>query len=276
MPPIGAGTSIVALSDSSVTSESSVFTMSPGLTNTSMTGTSLKSPMSGTRTSIVAPAGGVALAPSPGESARPFSPRGAGVTSSGAGGGVAVAARVEPCAPSPPFALGAVFAPDSSVSTREPSLTLSPTFTATFAILPAAGDGTSIVALSDSIVTSESSTPISSPGFTNTSMIGTSLKSPMSGTLTSIVLIGRNLVVVRNAASSSNGPGRGLRRIDRVFLHGLGDLRRRHRALVGERLQRRDGDVVAIDLEEAAQLLARVRPSVAVRAEHDVAARNVR
>ncbi len=44
---------MVALSDSSVTSESSAFTASPGLTNTSMTGTSLKSPMSGTLTSIV-------------------------------------------------------------------------------------------------------------------------------------------------------------------------------------------------------------------------------
>ena len=53
VPAAGAGTSIVALSDSSVTSESSAFTASPGLTKTSITGTSLKSPMSGTLTSIV-------------------------------------------------------------------------------------------------------------------------------------------------------------------------------------------------------------------------------
>jgi hypothetical protein len=50
-PAAGEGTSIVALSDSSVTSDVSGFTVSPGFTSTSMTGTSLKSPMSGTFTS---------------------------------------------------------------------------------------------------------------------------------------------------------------------------------------------------------------------------------
>ena len=54
VPEEGAGTSIVALSLSSVMSESSFFTASPGFTSTSMTGTSLKSPMSGTFTSIAA------------------------------------------------------------------------------------------------------------------------------------------------------------------------------------------------------------------------------
>ena len=51
-PPRGAGTSIVALSDSSETSGSSAFTVSPTLTKISITGTSLKSPMSGTLMSI--------------------------------------------------------------------------------------------------------------------------------------------------------------------------------------------------------------------------------
>ena len=41
MPATGEGTSIVALSDSSVTSESSFFTVSPGFTSTSITGMSL-------------------------------------------------------------------------------------------------------------------------------------------------------------------------------------------------------------------------------------------
>src|SRR5450759_4770260 len=50
---------------------------------------------------------------------------------------------------------------------------------------PAAGEGTSIDALSDSSVISGSSDLTLSPLFTVTSMIGTSLKSPMSGTLTS-------------------------------------------------------------------------------------------
>ena len=45
---------MVALSDSREMSGSSGFTGSPALTNTWMTGTSLKSPMSGTFTSWVA------------------------------------------------------------------------------------------------------------------------------------------------------------------------------------------------------------------------------
>src|SRR5262249_1794942 len=54
VPSAGAGTSIVALSDSNVTSGSSRLTLSPGLTITSMIGTSTKSPMSGTLTSVIA------------------------------------------------------------------------------------------------------------------------------------------------------------------------------------------------------------------------------
>ncbi len=55
-PACGEGTSIVALSLSSVTRESSFFTVSPGLASSSMTGTSLKSPMSGTLISMAATA----------------------------------------------------------------------------------------------------------------------------------------------------------------------------------------------------------------------------
>ena len=65
--------------------------------------------------------------------------------------------------------------------TRSPTLTLSP------ATVPAAGDGTSMVALSDSSVSSGSSALTVAPSATWTSITGTSLKSPMSGTLTSIV-----------------------------------------------------------------------------------------
>src|SRR5688572_1838543 len=54
VPAALAGTSIVALSDSSVTRPWSFFTVSPTATSSSMTGTSLSSPMSGTRSSIVA------------------------------------------------------------------------------------------------------------------------------------------------------------------------------------------------------------------------------
>ena len=65
-----------------------------------------------------------------------------------------------------------------------PSDTLSPSLTLSSAIFPAAGDGISMVALSDSTVISDCSADTVSPGFTRTSMIATSLKSPMSGTLT--------------------------------------------------------------------------------------------
>ena len=62
-PAAGAGMSIVALSDSSVISGSSAATVSPAATSTSITGTSEKSPISGTRTSVTA-------APSAGRTAR--------------------------------------------------------------------------------------------------------------------------------------------------------------------------------------------------------------
>src|SRR5437763_1373605 len=70
---------------------------------------------------------------------------------------------------------------------RLPSETLSPTLTLSSATLPATGEGTSIVALSDSSVTSGFSVLTASPAFTSTSMTGTSWKSPMSGTSTLIV-----------------------------------------------------------------------------------------
>src|SRR5690348_7370654 len=84
---------------------------------------------------------------------------------------------------------GGVCAPDAasvaSVRIRVPSFTRSPTLTLRSATTPPRGEGTSIDALSDSSVTSGCSGRIVSPGFTMTSMMGTSLKSPMSGTRTS-------------------------------------------------------------------------------------------
>ena len=64
--------------------------------------------------------------------------------------------------------------------------TLSPTLTFSWLTFPAAGDGISIVALSDSSVMSDCSFETASPGFTRTSMTSTFLKSPMSGTFTSV------------------------------------------------------------------------------------------
>jgi hypothetical protein len=70
-----------------------------------------------------------------------------------------------------------------------PSLTLSPIFSLISFTTPAAGEGTSMVALSDSRVTSGSSAFTVSPGLTSMPITGTSLKSPMSGTFTSMRLI---------------------------------------------------------------------------------------
>ena len=64
---------------------------------------------------------------------------------------------------------------------------MSPTLTTISVILPAAGDGTSMLALSDSSVTIGCSASTVSPAFTRISMTGTSLKSPMSGIVMSIV-----------------------------------------------------------------------------------------
>ena len=81
----------------------------------------------------------------------------------------------------------------SSTSNGDPSLILSPSLTRSSFTTPAALDGISIDALSLSTVTSDCSALIRSPGLTSTSMISTSLKSPMSGTFTSTVAIARSL-----------------------------------------------------------------------------------
>ncbi len=62
---------------------------------------------------------------------------------------------------------------------------MSPTLTWNSLSTPAADDGISIDALSDSTVISDCSTVIVSPGMASNSITVTSLKSPMSGTLTS-------------------------------------------------------------------------------------------
>ena len=67
-----------------------------------------------------------------------------------------------------------------------PCETLSPVLTRKSFTTPAAGDGISIVALSDSTVISDCSGCTASPGLTSTSITSTFLKSPMSGTKTSL------------------------------------------------------------------------------------------
>src|SRR5215213_7952886 len=166
-------------------------------------------------------------------------------------------------APSPP-----------RVRMRSPSLTSSPTDTARRWTTPSAGEGTSMVALSDSRVMSGSSGATVSPAATWTSMTGTPLKSPMSGTLTSMA----SVVVVMGAprssrwsAASAEG-GVQLLGVDAVLLDGVGDLAGRHRALLGQAVQGGHGHVVAVNLEERAQRPPVVGAPEAVGAEHRVAA----
>src|SRR5471030_2243306 len=166
------GISMLALSDSTVISDWSTLIVSPTLTISSMTSTSLKSPMSGTLTStgpLAAAAAGAA----------------AGAAAAGAGAGAAAAGAAAAGA-----AAGAAAPPSaSSNSSKPPSATLSPTLILISLTTPAWLDGISMLALSDSTVINDWSTLIVSPTLIISSMTSTSLKSPISGTLTSTMLI---------------------------------------------------------------------------------------
>src|SRR5690606_34672502 len=77
---------------------------------------------------------------------------------------------------------GASSSAASIVATTPPSDSVSPTLTLSSLTTPANGDGTSIVALSDSSVTRPWSLATVSPTATSTSITGTSSKPPISGT----------------------------------------------------------------------------------------------
>src|SRR6476620_1269838 len=127
-----------------------------------------------------------------------------------------------------------------------------------------------MVALSDSRVTRGSSVFTTSPGLTAISMIGTSLKSPISGTFTSITdIVATPERVVRLGARRARLFG-----VDAELGHGLGDPGRGQLVLVGKRLERRHRDEVAIDLEVMPEFLAVIRASEASGAEHTIGARD--
>src|SRR6266853_135560 len=171
-----------------------------------------------------------------------------------------------------------------SVSSRTrmglPCETLSPVLTRNSFTTPAAGDGISIVALSDSTVISDCSGCTASPGLTSTSITSTFLKSPMSGTKTSlwvpmlaqsaIGVPGRAAAEARQAHARSDGHRIGLFRIDPVFLDCVGNDLGFDLALIGERLERRDCHEVTIHFEEVTQLGAGIRAAVSIGAEHSV------
>src|SRR3989454_5209556 len=166
---------------------------------------------------------------------------GAGRAGAGAGAGTGAGAAAG-------FAAGAgVPSAASSTRSRLPADTLSPTLTRSSFTVPAAGDGISIVALSDSTVISDCSGWMASPGFTKTSMTSTFLKSPMSGTTISLGVAMLVFVPGRERApfpsrllNGLNGHRIGFFGIDAVFLDRIGYDLGFHFAEIGERLERRD------------------------------------
>src|SRR5438034_3734950 len=177
---------------------------------------------------------------------------------------------------------GATEAPSVSSRIRIglPCETLSPVLTRNSFTTPAAGDGISIVALSDSTVISDCSGCTASPRLTRTSITSTFLKSPMSGTKTSLAvpMLAQFAIWGAGAGPPSRRPTHawsdshwnGFFRIDPVFLDCVGNDLGFDLALIGERLERRDCYEETIHLEEVTQLGAGIRAAVSIGAEHPV------
>src|SRR6476620_3811483 len=160
---------------------------------------------------------------------------------------------------------GDASSPLSSRAKRKSLPTRSPIFTKTSLTVPADGEGTSIEALSDSKVINGSSSLTISPGFTEISMMGTSLKSPISGTFTSMMLVkttsldsarrlGRRQFPISRTLLISDQSGVRLVGIDAVFAESVGNKRGRHSSFLGQRLQRRHDNMESVNFEETAQL----------------------
>src|SRR5579864_8256187 len=189
--------------------------------------------------------------------------RSAGGAAAGGGAGAACGGGAGRAAGA--AAAGAPAPSARSVASRSPLLSVPPLVAWIFSMTPLAVDGTSIAALSDSRVTSGVSTPTLSPGFTSTSMTATSLKLPRSGTRTS------TRPVAAFMRTPSDLPGHGLGGVDAQRLDGTVDRGVIDTAVVGERLERGDRDVAAVDLEVPPQRRARVRAAEAIGAERHVA-----
>jgi len=164
-PANGAGTSMVALSDSRVMSPWSFSTRSPGLTSTSITGTWSWPLKSGTRTSRRADGA---------EEAASRAGSGAACAGGFAAAGGAAGLAGDACSLRSPEEAAPASAAASTMAITLPSDTVSPTLTLSSLTTPANGAGTSMVALSDSRVMSPWSFSTRSPGLTSTSITGTS------------------------------------------------------------------------------------------------------
>jgi hypothetical protein len=192
LPASGDGTSIAALSVSSVTRPLSLATTSPTFTRTSITSTSVAPPRSGTlmvwteATDAEAAAAGAALLPAPDVAGAAGAALLAALGVAAAAGSACFAALVFFAAGS---ALGtgtaSAFAAPPAVSrlmSSTPCFTWAPTLTSTSLTTPLFGDGTSMAALSLSSTTSGSFSLMLSPAFTSTSMTSTASSLPRSGT----------------------------------------------------------------------------------------------
>ncbi len=178
VPACELGTSIDALSDSTVINGWSASTLSPMLTSNSMTSTSFAPPRSGI---IISNSAGVAWVAS------------VGATFAGSEGGVSMVLAV--------FS-GELFAsglPDI-LNTTSPSETLSPTWMTISSMVPDDGAGMSIDALSDSTVINGSSVLMLSPILTRISMTSTASAPPKSGTLISFIIVLSSCVFFNSCA----------------------------------------------------------------------------
>src|SRR4051812_1681635 len=132
------------------------------------------------------------------------------------------------------FDAAAVFSEtdDSRIRITAPSDSLSPSLTLSSLTTPAPGEGISIVALSDSSEMSDCSLATVSPGLTRISMTSTSLKSPMSGTFTSLAamegFLKNQLADVGEHRDEMAGEARAVRAVDDAVIVGESD--RQHQA----------------------------------------------
>src|SRR3954469_3351454 len=155
-----------------------------------------------------------------------------------------------------------------------PSLTRSPTLTRTSSTVPAWVAGTSMVALSDSSETRGSSTLTLAPAWTWSSITGTSLKSPMSGTLMSLIASILAFLPMRVFRAASNHGGVRLLRIDAVAADRLGEHAGWQCALLHQRLQRAERHPASVHLKEVAKPAAIVGPAEAIGAQYPVTLRH--
>ena len=168
---------MLALSDSSTSSDWSASTVSPTLTSNSMILALPEEPISGTATSCTDALAATGAA------------AGAGAAATGAAGAAGTAGTAASGAAAGALAAGAALSPStSSSSNSSPSFRRSPSLTFRLLITPALGAGISMLALSDSRVSRLWSASMRSPTLTSSSITSPS-PLPISGTRISSLTI---------------------------------------------------------------------------------------